>query len=46
MNKRNIIIAVLILAALLIFPFRGQIRQLFTGGETGAVPVVQVETRI
>ena len=42
MNKRNILIAILILAALLIYPFRGQIKAAFSGGETGAAPAVQV----
>ncbi len=31
MNKRNLIIALIILAALLIYPFRGQIKQAFSG---------------
>ena len=41
MNKRNIIIALIILAALLIYPFRGQIKEAFSGG-TGAVPAAQL----
>lgn len=40
MNKRNIIIALLILAALLIFPFRAQLRQVFFGGGTGCGPEI------
>ena len=40
-NKRNIIIAILILAALLIYPFRGQIKEAFSGG-TGAAPEAQL----
>ncbi len=48
MNKRNIIIAILILAALLIYPFRGQLRQAFSGGETGMTkaPAVWVEDQL
>ena len=38
MNKRNIIIALVILAALLIYPFRAQLRQLVFGQETGLAP--------
>ena len=43
MNKRNIIIAVIILAALLIYPFRARISQAFHSGETGAEAVEIVE---
>ena len=43
MNKRNIIIAILILAALLIYPFRGQLRQAFSTGDAGPVPAVWTE---
>ena len=45
MNKRNILIAILILAALLIYPFRGQIKAAFSGG-TGAAPEMQVIEQI
>ena len=41
MNKRNIIIAVLILIALLIYPFRAQLKAVFSGG-TGAAPEIQI----
>ena len=41
MNKRNIIIAILILAALLIYPFRGQIREAFSTG-AGSTPEVRI----
>ena len=43
MNKRNIIIAVIILAALLIYPVRARISQAFHPGETGAAAVEFVE---
>ena len=43
MNKRNIIIAVIILAALLIYPFRARISQAFHPDETGAEAVEIVE---
>ena len=43
MNKRNIIIAVIILAALLIYPFRTRISQAIHQGETGAAAVEIVE---
>ena len=43
MNKRNIIIALIILAALLIYPFRGQIKEAFSGGQTGAVIIQTIE---
>ncbi len=39
-NKRNVLIALILLAALLIFPFRGQLRQAFSGSETGAILTV------
>ena len=45
MNKRNIVIAILILAALLIYPFRGQIRAAFSGG-TGAAPEIQLTEQV
>lgn len=41
MNKRNIIIAILILIALLIYPFRTQLKAAFSGG-TGAAPETQI----
>ena len=44
MNKRNIIIAVIILAALLIYPFRARISQAFHQGESGAAVVQLAET--
>ena len=44
MNKRNIIIAVIILAALLIYPFRTRISQAFHPGETGSAVVRIAET--
>ena len=44
MNKRNIIIAVIILAALLIYPFRARISQAIHQGETGAAAVQLLET--
>ena len=43
MNKRNIVIAILILAALLIYPFRTRISQAIHPGETGAAAVEIVE---
>ena len=45
MNKRNIIIAILILAALLIYPFRAQLKAAFSGG-TGAAPEIQITEQI
>ena len=44
MNKRNIIIAVIILAALLIYPFRTRISQAFHQDETGAAVVRTIES--
>lgn len=46
MNKRNMIIALIILAALLIYPFRGQIRQAVSGGDTGLIPSVQIAEHV
>ena len=46
MNKRNIIIALIILAALLIYPFRTQIREAFSGRGTGGAPVVQIVEQV
>ena len=45
MNKRNIIIAILILAALLIYPFRTQLTSVFFGG-TGAGPEIRITEQI
>ena len=48
MNKRTVIIALIILAARLIYPFRGQIRQAVSGGDTGLTkaPVVRMTESI
>lgn len=46
MNKRNIIIALIILAALLIYPFRAQIREVFSDKGTGGAPVVQIAEQV
>ncbi len=45
MNKWRIIIALIILAALLIYPFRERIKEAFSGEQTGAAIIQTTENR-